>query len=207
MKAHLASEGLMTVFDFKGYYNGIPVDLDDRWYFPSTTPTGKYLHTCLDYGHLNVPAISQDFSNEIAILMMYTLIWIDDGVTKHPLEWNEDQLVNHLIKIFIVCNNYGVLLNPEKFYPFITRLEYVGLTCTEKQHGPTDEYLLKIVKFEKPEKIKQLQEFIGLLQYIGAYIHQFAFFMYFLTILIRDNNRSGQEKLIGQKHQAKHLKY
>ena len=42
----------MTVFDFKGYYNGIPVNDEDMWYFPSTTSTRKYLHTCLDYGHL-----------------------------------------------------------------------------------------------------------------------------------------------------------
>ena len=47
-------------------------------------------------------------------------------------------------------------MNPEKVLPFITRLEYIGLTFTEKQHGPTDHYVLKVLKFERPEKIKQL---------------------------------------------------
>ena len=116
VKAHLAQEGLMTMFDIENYFNNIQIHSDDQPFCSNDTPLVKFQHTCLDFEHLNGSAIAQGISNEVAVDIINTLIWMGDGLTKHHINMTEDELLNHLERIFIVSDKYSILLIQKNFF-------------------------------------------------------------------------------------------
>ena len=56
--------------------------------------------------------------------------YIDDGTLKHPLDWGTDRLIAHIRRLFVNCRKLNVYLHPEKFYPFSTEIDSLGIKRT-----------------------------------------------------------------------------
>ena len=56
--------------------------------------------------------------------------YIDDGTMKHPLNWDTKRLIQHLRTLFVYIRKLGVFLHPEKFFPFITEINSIGIRRT-----------------------------------------------------------------------------
>ena len=78
----------------------------------------------------------------------------------------------------------GVFLHPEKFFPFVTQLDSLGIKRTLFGSTITEKYMKKVLALPKPKYIADLRSAVGVIQYIARYIYNFAYFSYWLIQLI-----------------------
>ena len=148
--------------------------------------------------------------NRMAVSIGLTLIYIDDIVMKHHWHWDAQQHIDHLRKLFVYCEEKNMLLNPSKFFPFVTKCTSFGFERTLHGSRISPVYLQKIVAFKEPETLTQLREFIGVLGYVSRYIYNGAKIQYWLNQLLigRGKKERGKIKLTKQAQIAfRQLKY
>ena len=81
----------------------------------------------LSYGFKNAAPIAQDIMNALCMVVGDLIGFIDDGAMKHNINWGTKELIEHLETLFIACDKLGVLLHPEKFFPFCTEVISLGI--------------------------------------------------------------------------------
>ena len=179
-----AKDGLMTFFDFKNAYDGIPLDKRDWKYVVSTTPFGLYQAKHFTYGHKNSAAVCQDIMNELAHEIGNTLIYVDDGCIKHNSGDGTKQLLHKIEQLFLKVVEKQLLLHPEKFCPCVSEAESVGFKRFKYGSTITEKYKKKILQLVKPKYVAELRTAIGVLTYIARYIYNYAIFAYWLHELM-----------------------
>ena len=127
--------------------------------------------THLSYGFKNAAPIAQKIMNELSLKVPNMMGYIDDGTLKHPLDWGTKRLINHLRILFIECRILNVYLHPEKFYPFATEIDSLGIKRTMYGSTITKKYAKKVLALPKPPYIADLRSAIGVIQYIARYIY------------------------------------
>ena len=111
-----------TTFDFKNYFDCIPLAKQDWGFAVVSTPLGIRKMTHLSYGFKNAAPHAQRIMNELSTKVPNMIGYVDDGALKHPLDWNTDQLIQHLEKMFTEVLKYGFYLHPKKFFLSVQRL-------------------------------------------------------------------------------------
>ena len=188
-----ANPGLMTTFDFKNYFDCIPMKKKDWIFAVISTPLGLRKMTHLSYGFKNAAPHAQRIMNDLCTKVPRMIGYVDDGALKHPLDWNTDQLIAHLEKLFEEVFKIGFYLHPEKFYPFCTEVESLGIRRTMYGSSLTKKYIKKVLAIPKPVCVSELRSAIGVLGYISRYIMQYGYYSYWLLNLV--NKFKDKEKI------------
>ena len=97
--------------------------------------------THLSYGFKNAAPHAQEIMNDLCTKVPRMIGYVDDGALKHPLDWNTDQLIAHLEKLFEEVLKIGFYLHLEKFYPFCTEVDSLGIHRTMYGSSLTKKYL------------------------------------------------------------------
>ena len=185
-----AIPGLITLWDFKNFFDCIPLIYCDRIWAVIETPLGLMKFNCISYGWKNAAPHAQNITNTICAMVGNTLGYIDDITQKHPIEWGTAQLIAHLEKFLKVIEYFGILLHPTKFVPFCTSVEVMGIQRSIYGSTVTVKYRMKILELKKPETSKQLQMAIGVIIYIARYLYMISLFIYWLNqLLIKFKNK------------------
>ena len=186
-----AIPGLFTLADMKNMYDCIPLDIRDQPWCVVTTPLGLYQMKHLSYGWKNAPAVAQAIMNRMAISVGYMIVYIDDILMKHPWKWTVKQLIAHMEKFFKYCKEKRMLLNPTKFFPFVTECTSFSIKRTLEGSTIGDKYKEKILTFAKPKTVRELKELIGIVTYIIRYLYRGSSLTYWLNSLTANLNDRG----------------
>ena len=179
-------KGLFTLMDMKNMFDCIPLHPADRPWSTVMAPMGIRRMDHLAYGFKNCPYFAQSIMNKLAMHVGLTLVYIDDIVMKHHWHWNAQQHISHLRKIFEYIREKNMLLNPSKFYPFVTKCTSFGFERTFEGSGISDAYKQKIVQMKKPTTVRELREFQGTLNYVSRYLYNGSMMQYWLNQLMLD---------------------
>ena len=185
--------GFVTCADVKNCFDCIPLDKRDWEYAVCMTPLGLYQMTCLTYGWMNAAPEAQKIMNKLALSVGNTLAYIDDIAVKHPIEGNTQDICDSIERLFSYCDIHNIQLHPGKFYPACTESEGFSFVRTLEGSRVGEPYIKKVLALAKPTTVKQLQEFIGVIGYIGRFIYHKALLTYWLNDLV--NKADGKGKL------------
>ena len=177
-------KGLFTLMDMKNMFDCIPLHKDDRPWSTVMTPLGIRQMHHLAYGFKNCPYFAQNIMNRLAMHTGLTLVYIDDIVMKHHWHWTAKQHIDHLRKIFMYIREKNMLLNPSKFFPFVTKCTSFGIERTFHGSSISDAYKQKIVRLKRPTTKRELREFQGTLNYISRYLYKGSMIQYWLNQLM-----------------------
>ena len=144
---HMAQRGLKTLADEANWFEQLPLPIDERKYVVITTPLGKRSMTAWSYGHKNAAPAGQFVINKVAAYIINALGWVDDIVIAHNPDMDTNGHLCHLERLFIINEQIGALLNPEKFWPFVDECEAIGYYYTQLYHRPTQAYKQKVWSF------------------------------------------------------------
>ena len=161
---------MITTFDFKNYFDCIPLHKDDWAFAIVSTPLGIRKMTHLSYGYKNAAPHAQRIMNELCMNIPYCMGYIDDGTMKHPLTWGTEKLIGHLRKLFLQVRLRNILLHPEKFNPFSTEVVSLGISRSLFGSEISKKYVKKVLGLPKPSIIADLRTAIGVITYIARYI-------------------------------------
>ena len=161
-------KGFITSLDIKGGYWHIRVRKGDREKLAFVFDGKLYEWNVLPFGPTNAPAFFQRVMNEIfAPLKDFVVVYIDDiSIISNTLE----EHIDHLRQVFEVISKHNIHLRIDKCLWGVSETQYLGFMIDKFGIKPTEEYKKKILSVPKPETVKQLQRFLGLVQYLHQFI-------------------------------------
>ena len=185
-------KGFFTLADIKNMFNNIPLDKRDWLWAVVLTPLGLYQMLHLEYGFKNAAQNAQNIMNIMCLHIILMIVFIDDILLKHYYYWGTTQLIAHQRKFLMYCREKNILLNPTKYWPFVSECVNFGYKRTLEGSTISNKYKLKVIKFAKPSTVRQMKEFLGIIGYIARYIYhgnKISYWLNQLTINLPDKHR------------------
>ena len=181
--------------DLKGAYNQIPMNNDAREITTVNTPIGLLRWTVVPYGIKTASAMFQRaMENTIDNCVDNCVIFQDDiavgGETEEDLEAKMNLILEKLEKSGMVINHQKtVFKSPE--------INFLGYKISSKGIEPNSKLVSKVLETKVPQNRKQLDSFVGLVNYYGRHIDKFAE----LLQPLNDLRKKGVKFVWGEKQQ------
>ena len=90
-----------------------------------------------------------------------------------PGRTKEEHLQN-IKQVLSALNEYGMTLRLDKYEFFRQQVTYLGHVISADGLKPSEQRVKEIVKIPTPENVKQLESFIGKLNYYGKFLPSFS---------------------------------
>jgi len=159
--------------DLSDAYFQTRVEPEDVWNNSFKSPFGGFVSKVMLQGDMNAPGTFMRIMSDLMVdfLGMFVWVYIDDILIFSDTE--ED----HLKHIAAICNK----LKGAQFYAsrnksefFAPRIEVLGHIIDDEGLKPDPEKIAKIEAWTTPTTKRQLQEFLGVVNYISKFLQHIA---------------------------------
>ena len=170
----LRGSRIFSTLDAAAAYNAISVKKESRPYLAFTTPRGLFTFRKMPFGPKNAPAA---YSRLIEMVLQklrtpYVLGYLDDVIIHAPdLEIH----LRELEKTLEAHKEAGIKLKASKTHLFQSEVNYLGFKITKDGVSMREDYVEKILKWPRPKTIRQLNTFLGFLNYYRTFITKFSY--------------------------------
>lgn len=183
----LRSAVKFSKIDLRGAYNLLRINKGDEWKTAFLTRYGQYEYLVMPFGLCNAPGAFQRWVNSIF------LPYIDSGIINllddiliytFPGEdhWEKVRLVLKLLR------ENGLFAKWEKCEFEVDELEFLGHVVSTKGVSMCKTKLDAVLNWPMPNKVKELQAFLGLANYYRRFITNFSRICTPLTSLLKKNS-------------------
>ena len=100
---------------------------------------------------------------------------------------DDNELKLRTIEVFKSIRKYGLKLNQKKCFFHLTELKFLGHLITENGIQPDNSKTEAIVKMNYPQNVKELQRFLGSINYLGKFIPNLSDKTFNLRKLLQKN--------------------
>ena len=184
LRDRLSHAQVFTALDLRGAYNLIRMKEGEEWKTAFRTRYGHYEYLVMPFGLTNAPATCQELMNNVlrAHLDIFVIVYLDDIlIYSNTLE----EHIEHVQTVLTCLKNAGLLLDPKKCFFHRDEVEFLG--CTVGRHGvKMSEEKIKVVKdWPTPRNVKDIQSFLGFVNFNRQFIKDFAKICIPLTALTK----------------------
>ena len=154
----------------RGYYQ-MEVDKDSREYTAFSTSKGHWQYKRMPFGLKNAPAAFQRAMQNIlsAFPRSRVIVYLDDILIIEKDFVKHKELVDQVLKML---ESHGIKIKLEKCSWFKDKVQFLGHEVSTMGVRKHPSYIKKISEFPKPETVKQLQEFMGLVNWQRKFVPQ-----------------------------------
>ena len=176
-------------------YNQILVHPDDQEKIAFTTPWGTFMYAKMPFGLMNAGATFQRamdiaFSEEKDKFMV---IYLDD-ITIYSR--SDEQHLQHSKQVFLKCKKFSISLNPIKSNFALEEGKFLGHIISKDGIKIDPSRVDAIQKIAIPRTKKEIQSFIGKVNFLRRFISNFAEIMKYITNMLQKKMRSnGLQKI------------
>ena len=180
---------------FKGYHQ-IPVNADDVSKTGVITPFGLFVFDRTPFGLKNAGQDFQRMMDEIMADLPHVYVYIDDILiaSETPKEHLSD-----LKEVFETLQSNGLVVNKAKCLLGQESLDFLGYHLDANGISPLPERVDAIKEFKPPTNVKELQRFLGMVNYYRRFIPKAAHHLYHLFESLK-----GKPKTIKWTEQHQH---
>jgi hypothetical protein len=171
----VGSSRISLLYGFSGY-NQVLVHPEDQEKTTFTTPWGTFMYVKMPFGLMNVGdtfqrAMDIAFVGETGRFIVFYL----DDVTIYS-KYDEEHLL-HLKRVFEKCKKFGISLNPKKILFGLEEGILLGHIISKDKIKIDPSRIEAIQKVEHPRNIKELQYFIGKINFLRIFIPNWPNFL------------------------------
>ncbi|GAB0092892.1 uncharacterized protein DMENIID0001_079420 [Sergentomyia squamirostris] len=186
--AMIAGAGSFCSVDMKSAFQQIKVSESSREFLTINTPKGLFRYKRLPFGVSSAPSIFQSIMDQILVGISGVACYLDDLLIFGP---NDEEVKKTLWEVFKRLNDYNVKINLKKCQFFKREIKFLGHIISSDGVRPNPEKLRALENAPQPKDLKQLQAFLGLMNYYGKFIHDLADKLRPLYDLLMEENRDG----------------
>jgi hypothetical protein len=177
----------MSMLDGFSGYNQIMVHPDDREKTTFTTPWGTFMYAKMSFGLMNVGAT---FQREMDIVFAdekekFIVIYLDD-ITVYST--SDKQHLEHLKRVFQKCRKFGISLNPKKSHFTVEEGKILGHIISKEGIKIDPSRVEGILKIDTPRSKKEVQSFLGKVNFLRRFIPNLAEIIKHITCMLRKGN-------------------
>ena len=152
----------------KGYYQ-VPLDPSTADCTAFSTSSNHYQFKRLSFGLKNAPAAFQREMQEVLreFESSQVIVYIDDILILGRTYEEHLDLVDRVLQ---TLEHYGMKIKPEKCSWIKTEVKFLGHIVGRNGVRKSPEYVESVVDFPRPENVKQLRSFLGLVNFQRKFI-------------------------------------
>ena len=154
----------------KGYWQ-IPMSEDDIAKTAVITPFGLYEFLVLAFGLRNAGSSFQRMMDRVIRGLPFVFCYLDDlrVASRSPQEHME-----HLFILFQRLREFGLVINLEKCTFNVPEIEFLGHTVSARGALPLQSNVEAVQQFPEPATIKDMQVFLGMVNFYRRFIPKAA---------------------------------
>ena len=160
-----------TKLDLSDAYLQVELDDASKSLTVINTPMGLFRYNRMPFGIANAPALFQNIMDQVVAGIPHCAAYMDDLLLTGPDERTHLQI---LTQVLTRLSEFGFTCNPTKCVFFATEVSYLGFIIDEHGKRPDPGRVDAIIRMPAPQSVKQLEAFIGKLNYYRQFIHNFA---------------------------------
>ncbi|QRV88083.1 Retrotransposable element Tf2 protein [Ceratobasidium sp. AG-Ba] len=159
--------------DLRWGFNNIRIKEGDEWKTAFRTAYGIYEYLVMPFGLKNAPAVLQCMMNHIFrhLLGVTVVVYMDDILIFSEKEEEHAEHVREVLRILRENNLYAKLAKC-KF--FVKKVIFLGLVITPEGISMEEEKIKAITEWNAPRKIKEVQAFLGFVNFYRRFIAEFS---------------------------------
>ena len=168
----VGAQRISMVDGFSGY-NQIAMHPDDKEKTALTTPWGTFMYDKMPFGLMNAGATFQR-AMDIAFVGekdKFVVIYLDDITV---FSQSDDEHLKHLRQTFLKCRKFGLSLNPKKSHFAVQEGKLLGHLVSADGIRIDPERVKAILNISLPRSKKDVQSFIGKINFLWWFIPNFA---------------------------------
>lgn len=171
IKLKLTNKKLFTVLDIKDGFWHCKLSPESTKYVGFHTPFGSFKFLRLPFGIICAPEIFQKVLTKYFGDIPNVIIYFDDILICGETEEEHDRAFAEVMRR---AEELNIKFNKSKFQFKKTSINYMGHVLNQEGISPNPEYLEAILQLKNPNNRKELQSFLGSVNYVREYIPHLA---------------------------------
>lgn len=185
LRSQVTSSKIFSKLDASSGYWTIKLDEESSDLCTFNTPFGRYKFLRLPYGINSSGEIFHRVMNDLFGDLPGIVIFVDD-ILVHGR--NETEHNERLESVFKRASEVNLKFNKQKCKFGLSEICYVGHIFNQHGVSPDKSKIEAITKMPSPQNVKELQRFLGMINYLGQYIPNLAEETSILRDLLKKQN-------------------
>ncbi|KAF8751559.1 hypothetical protein RHS01_08346 [Rhizoctonia solani] len=173
LMAKLRHAKIFTKLDLRWGYNNVRIKEGDEWKTAFRTKYGLFEYLVMPFGLTNAPAAFQHFMNDLFrdLIDVTVVIYLDniliflESTEDHPTHVRE--VLSRLMKNQLFCKL-------SKCHFHVTTVDYLGIAISPDGFSMDQKKIEAVTSWPMPRTVKQVQAFLGFVNYLRRFIPNFS---------------------------------
>ena len=171
LTARLAGCRVFSKLDLRKGYHQVPVRAEDIPKTAVITPFGLFEFRRMPFGLRNAGQTFQRMMDSVLSGLQFCFVYLDDVLVASP---THQEHVQHLEKVLQRLETHGLVLNAEKCQLGVKELDYLGHHVSATGITPIIGRVEAIKSFPQPKTVKQLQTYLGMVNFYRRFLPKAA---------------------------------